>query len=348
FKQSFARYFEEGVLPGDIIVSAVATEGGWMETPLAEELAAELRTLPGIRKIDTMRGVFGQPFRGERVFLLALDDGFLDVARWGPRWYREGDPRTAVDAVRAGHAVNVSTTFAERFGLHAGDRITLDSATGPVELAVAGVVYDFMSERGTVIMSRRLLATSWRDTRVTRLHVFLSPGATVDAVRALIGGAVGQRYRLKVLDMSQLHDYHNAKVERAFAFTQAIQLLVVIVTVAGILDLLLSAIWERRRELAVWRVVGAEAAVVRRAVVIESMVIGLLGALLGMAGSWVTSWIWVGVNFRYLLGYHLDYHFAFGSAAWSVALVLLMTAFAGWAAARQAGRQEVLEGIQIE
>ena len=37
--------------------------------------------------------------------------------------------------------------------------------------------------------------------------------------------------------------------------------------------------------------------------------------------------------------------FAYGTAAWSVLLVLAMTAFAGWAAARQAGRQEVLAGI---
>jgi putative ABC transport system permease protein len=348
FRRSFTRYFDEGVLPGDLVVAAVATPGGWLESPVSEDVVAEVRALPGIRAVDAMHALLGQPFRGERVMVLAMDEAFFDVAHWGPRWYREGDAHAAAEAVRAGRAVNVSHGLANRFGVHAGDRISLDSPTGPVDLEVAGVVDDFMSERGNIIMSRRLVAERWRDPRVTRLHVFLSPGTTVEAARAAITDAVGRRYRLKVLDMDQVIEYHAVRVERAFAFTQAIQLLVVIVTVAGILDLLLSAIWERRRELAVWRVMGAEAAVVRRAVVIESLAIGVLGVLLGVAGGFVTAWIWVGINFRYLLGYHLEFHFAVGSAVFSAALVLAMTAVAGWAAARQASRQEVLAGIQTE
>jgi putative ABC transport system permease protein len=128
----------------------------------------------------------------------------------------------------------------------------------------------------------------------------------------------------------------------------AIQLLIVVVTVAGILDLLLSAILERRRELSLWRVIGAAERTVRRSVVVESATIGLLGTGLGVSLGLVTAWIWIRVNFRYLLGYYLDYHFAAGSAAWLTTLVLLMTLLAGYVAARRATRQSVLEGLRIE
>jgi ABC-type antimicrobial peptide transport system permease subunit len=118
--------------------------------------------------------------------------------------------------------------------------------------------------------------------------------------------------------------------------------------VAGIFDLLLAAISERRRELALWRVIGADERAVRQSVIIESATIGALGALLGVAVGFVTSWIWIGVNFRYLLGYYLEYHFALGPTAWYVALSMIMTVGAGYAAARYATQQSVLDGIQNE
>jgi hypothetical protein len=58
--------------------------------------------------------------------------------------------------------------------------------------------------------------------------------------------------------------------------------------------------------------------------------------------------VWIGVHFRQLLGYYIEYHFAFGAAAWYVALVLAVTAAAGYAAAVTATKRPILEGIQIE
>ena len=117
---------------------------------------------------------------------------------------------------------------------------------------------------------------------------------------------------------------------------------------AGILDLLLAAITERRRELAFWRVMGADRRMVRRAIILESLTIGLLGSVLGVTVGFVTAWIWVAINFRYLLGFYLEFSFAAADALWYVALVLAMAAAAGYAAATQATRQSVLEGIQHE
>jgi len=137
-------------------------------------------------------------------------------------------------------------------------------------------------------------------------------------------------------------------IDRAFAFTDAIHLLVAIVIVAGILDLLLSSVLERRRELAVWRLIGADDARVRRSVMLESATIGALGAALGVTVGIVTAAIWVGVNLRYLLGYYLDLHFALGTTAAYVALVMAMTVITGYAAARRATAESILDGIRSE
>ncbi len=351
-RNSVRSYFIDGFLASDLSVSGVATEGGWLESPIPGSVATELRMLPGVRRTEMWRVLPGVMYRGERIAVAAGSDGLFDPARYPRTWYRSGDPAAAAQAIRAGRGANVSESFADRFGAGVGDVITLDTPTGPLVLPVVGVVPDYISNRGTVLLARRLFIDRWRETTVNRIHVFLEPGARAGTVRRAIlerlGDWFGHRYLLKVHTMDEGVAYLARKIDQAYAFTAAIQLLILLVTLAGIFDLLLADLWERRRELALWRVIGADERVVRRSVVIESAALGALGALLGLAVGTVTTWMWVRVNYRYLLGYYLDLHFAIGTSVWFVALVLVATVVAGFAAARHATRQPILDGIQVE
>ena len=198
------------------------------------------------------------------------------------------------------------------------------------------------------MLSRPLLAERWSDSMVNHIHVLLEPGATADVVRQRIVDAIGDRYRLKLLSLREVVEYQSAGIDRAFAFTDAMQLLIVIVTVAGIFDLLVAAILERRRELALWRVIGADERTVRRSVVIESATIGSLGTVLGIAVGTVTAWIWVRFNLPYLLGFTLEYHFATTAAGWYGILAMAMAMLAGYCAAYYAMRESVLADLRAE
>ena len=347
-RTSVKGYFVNGFLASDLSVSAIATEGGWLESPIPATLAVDLRALPGVRTTDMLRILPGMMYQGQRIAVAALSDGLLEPSRYPRSWYRAGDPAQAARAVRDGRGVNVSESFADRFGKRVGDPIALDTPNGVLTLPVVGIVPDYVSNRGTVILSRSVFVTYWREPTVNRILVFLDPGASRDGVRRLILDTFGSRYRLKVQSTEEVVDYLARKIDQAYAFTFAIELLIVIVTLAGIFDLLLADLWERRRELALWRVIGADEAAVRRSVVIESAAIGTLGALLGLFFGVVTTWIWLDVNYRYLLGYYLDFHFAFATTARFVVLVLAATVLAGWGAARHATRQPILTGIQAE
>jgi putative ABC transport system permease protein len=347
-RNSVRNYFVNGFLASDLAVTGVATEGGWLESPIPAGIATDLRMIPGIRRAEMWRVLPGVIYRGERIAVVALTDGLFDPARYPQSWYRAGDPAAAARAIREGHGVDVSESFADRFGKSVGSTVELDTPTGVLTVPVVGVVPDYVSNRGTILLGRRLFIDRWQDTAVNRIHVFLDPGASADTVRTAILQQFGKRYQLKVQTMDEGVAYLAGKIDEAYAFTAAIQLLMIVVTLAGVFDLLLADLWERRRELALWRVIGADDRVVRRSVVIESATIGALGALLGLAVGAVTTWIWVRINYRHLLGYYLDLHFAFGTTIWFVALVLVATTAAGWGAARHATRQPILDGIQVE
>lgn len=349
FRRSVASYSGAGgFLLGDLVASSMTTSGGWLEAPLPADVGDRIRGVPGVQDVQAWRVVFGQMYRGERIALFALDDGLLDPARFGQRWYRDGDARFAAAAIRDGNGVDISTALADQFDLRIGDSIDLDTPTGPAVLRVVGIVYDYLSDRGNVMMSRRLLSERWQEPSVSRFHVFVTPGTDAAEVQAQISRAVQSEHRIKILPLRDVVEYQASAIDRAFAFTDAIQLLIAIVTVAGIFDLLLTAISERRRELALWRMIGAEDRVVRRSVVIESATIGLLGAGLGLAVGIVTAAIWIYLNFPHLLGFQLEYHFPWWSVAWYLVLVMAMTIASGYLAARDATSQSIVDSLPPE
>jgi putative ABC transport system permease protein len=345
-RRSVEDYLRTGWLASDLTVSAVTTDGGWLETPLPAALAAEVAALPGVASAQAVRILPGQPYGHDRIAVAGVDGDVMDPVRYPARWYREGDAAAAAAAIRRGKGANISTALADREGLGVGDVLHLDTPTGVLALPITGVVYDYISDRGTVILDRRQLVERWHDETANRINVLLKPGASVEDVRAAIQRRLSSRYLVKVLALGDAVAYLADRIDRAFAFTDAIQLLVIIVTIAGIFDLLVSRIVERRRELAQWRVVGAADRQVRRSIVIEAATIGVLGAVLGVCVGLVTAWIWTAINYRYLLGYYLAYHLPLVAVAWYVVLVMTMAILAGYGAASRATRASVLDGIQ--
>jgi putative ABC transport system permease protein len=348
---SVARSFRESernwfILAGDLVVSAIGTEGGWMESPLAGDVADVLRRVPGVARAETYRVMQGQEFRGSRVAVVGVSPGFVDTAQFRGAVVR-GAPDDAVRALRDGVGVVVSDNLADRFGLDVGDEITLPAPAGPMTVGVSAIVTaDYSGDQGSVLMHRDLLADRWNDDMVSHVNLFLSEGTDLQAARAAVLDVLRDRYLVKVLTVPQTLAYHQGMVDRAFAFTYAIQLLVVVVTLAGIVDLLTTQVIERRWEIGALRLIGAEERTVSASIVLEGLVIGATGALLGVMLSVGTSLLWVHVNFRILIGYILEHHFAALTALWCVALATGVAVLAALVASRRALRQPILEVLR--
>lgn len=345
FRESERNWF---ILSGDLVVSAIGTEGGWMESPLSPRVADLLSALPGVARIETYRVLQGQQYSGARIALVALSAGFADTPEFR-RAVAAGDPDEVVLALRENRGAVVSDNLADQFDLHVGDDISLPAPDGWVTWPIRGIVTaDYSGDQGSVIVHRDRLLAGWRDDLVSHFNLWLRPDADLEETRAAVVRALRHDYRVKVLTVPQTLAYHQGMVDRAFAFTYAIQLLVVVVTLAGIVDLLTTQIIERRREIGVLRVVGAEDAIIARAIWLEGLTIGVSGALLGVALSVGTSLLWVHVNFRILIGYILEHHFALATAIWCVVLAASVATMAARLAGGRALRQPILDILRQE
>jgi putative ABC transport system permease protein len=350
---SVARSFRESernwfILTGDLVVSAIATEGGWLETPLTGDVRETLQGIPGVATVETYRALPGQDYEDVRITIVAVSPGFIDSELFR-RQIVAGDPEEAIQSAARAEGAIISDNLADRFRLRPGDVITLATPSGPERFPIQAIVAaDYSGDQGSVVLHRDTFARLWGDTKVSHFNVFLSKDADLDDVRQRIVRTIGRSHMVKVLTVPQTLAYHQGMVDRAFAFTYAIQLLVVAVTLAGVFDLLTTQILERKREVGIFRAVGSDASRISRSIRLEALVIGIVGALVGGVLGIGTSLLWVHVNFRVLIGYILEHHFAMLTAIWCLGLTAGVAMLAGHLAGRGALRQPVLEALRYE
>src|SRR6185369_9808355 len=182
----------------------------------------------------------------------------------------------------------------------------------------------------------------WDDRTANRFHVWLRPGATVEALRAAVAAGPGRDQGLKVLTQRELYAYHQDAVHRAFRFTRALEVLPLVVAGLGLAEALLAVSLDRRRELALLRATGATRGQVAAAVVAE---VGWIG---GIAMGAVLSLLWVRVNFTVQLGWDLDFHFAFASLPAAAIAALLVSVPAGLLPAWRVARLPIVAALRDE
>src|SRR5262249_8459673 len=157
--------------------------------------------------------------------------------------------------VARGEAAIVSASFLTNFGRHIGERIALETPTGPLELVIGGATAAFESPGGTIQISRELFARYWRDRQVNRVGLRIAAGVERSADGRAIAGDVGGTYDLRILTASELIGYYAEQVDRAFAPLGVLAATVLVVTLLGVADTLLAAVLGRTRELGTARAV---------------------------------------------------------------------------------------------
>ncbi len=329
---------------GDLIVASRAYQGGWLSAPVEDSLAERLESLPGVSSVDSMRVMPAFHYAGDRLMVVGITRGYLQsaLAAVGDRRRRQ-----YIDKILAGRGVLASENMARRYGVSAGQVLSLPTPTGVLRLPVLAVVPDFVSDRGSVLLSRDLLARRWNDQLVNYIALNAAGGASIGALRRAVGNALeAERGNLTQFDPSVFRSRIDGAIAKAFADVQSLKALVLIVTLAGILDLLVSNVLDRRRLYGTLQIVGAFDRMLSLLVVVEAAIIsftaGMLGALIGA----VASWMWIRFTYPLLVGYTLSLHFAWGSALTCGLLAVVAATMAGAGTVRIQLRSGVIEAMR--
>lgn len=316
---TLARSFEQsvleimpGVLRGDFAVSSANIGTGYVEAPLDQTVVTELQAIGGVS------GVIGEQtanwhYGDGPIAINAFDPDYFRTTTFGT-WRLIGPAAPdAMDRVARGGAVLVSENFEHNLGHGVGDRLTLDTPSGPLDVDVVGVIADFLSPRGTILMSRDVYRRLWRDTHLTHALVKIAAG-TDEPVRATIERTLGERHRIRVLRIHELVDWFADQVRRAFAGLNVLAGLVIVVVLIGIGDALAAGTMERRREFGVARAVGVRRRAIGQMVVCEAVLLGLMGIVVAIVLGLGLGILWVKWTFPALLGWTLSLYLPLAQA----------------------------------
>ena len=265
-------------------------------------------------------------FRGAPI--LMGGGAFAVVAREGGVPFLDGRPSQQVfRETLARHGAVVNEPFARRFGVATGERIELTTPAGPIEREVVGVYQDFSGHTGRVVVDVADYLALYPDEGPENVAIFLGKD-DVSAARSALAAALGEHYVVEILAGKEVRAEVLAVFERTFAVTVALQLIASLVAGLAVILVLCALVHERRRDLALVRVLGGSRLQLGGMVVGEALLLGLAGALGGLVVGLLVGYVLVAIVNLQSFGWTLRFAPPL-SILWSVAAVLPACLLAG-------------------
>jgi len=297
FRQSLL-WWMNSQLRGELYVSTKA------DVNVPEEFYEELKRMPGIGGIDVFRNV-PITFRGKPASITSIDASVLQrYDRFG--WLEGGDENW--EPVKQGGAI-VSESFSRRFNVKRGDRITIETASGPADLSVGAVFYDYASEHGVIMMDRSTYLKLFGDRTINSLGIFIDEG---NPDRAKIIDQVKLRARALGLPFATREEFHKRILDifdNTFAVTRSMRVLAIIVAFFGIAGALMTLFVERQKEFGIYRALGFSTGDVARMTIAESLGLGLVSFLMSTVVGTVFAVILIKVINLQSFNWTIFYHF---------------------------------------
>jgi putative ABC transport system permease protein len=344
FRQTVLTWLDSE-LPADLYLAPAGAMGGDLHPTIAPELADRIATIPGVESVSRLRAYEIQ-YQGLPASLAGASHG-----RNAPRQNLTFlSRRSNVDILRelaAGNNAVVSEPFAYKHHVKAGDTITLPLGEQQVTFRVVDIFYDYGHEAGFIIVDWDTLLRYLPDSAPTNLAVYLAPGADLEHTRAAIQRGIGNK-SLMMLSNGEIRRQAIRVFDQTFAITYAVEAISILVAIGGISGALISIVMDRRREFGVLRYLGATSAQIRKLILFEAGLIGILANILGLALGYVLSLVLVYVINKQSFGWTIQFHWPVAVLLGSLSVVYLATVLAGLFPARLAVRLDPMEVVHEE
>ncbi|MEP6933194.1 MAG: FtsX-like permease family protein, partial [Nitrospirota bacterium] len=352
FRDTVEFWVDETVM-ADLIVAPQSwlqgRQSGQASRSLPGAWRSTLSAIDGIAAVDTYREAY-VGVEGQSVALVSRD---LRLHAQRSRYLMvSGDSSAALRRAAETGGALLSEVLATRLRLREGDVVSITTPAGPMAVPVEGIFYDYSTDGGKMVMDRTWYQQQWHDDRVTVLSVYLADGADVNQVRQSIvthvAGLDGMTLPPLVIRNRELRHEILEIFDRSFILTYVLEAIAVLVAVLGIVNTLVTAVLERRREFAALRAFGASTRQVERLVLWEAAYLGLIGAALGVVGGLLLALLLIHVINKQSFGWTIQMSVPGGVILQAVGLALTAALVAGYWPARWAARQPVVEGLREE
>jgi len=341
FRQTVVAWMDSE-LPADLYLRPAGNPSADQHPTISAELSDAITRLPGVRAVQRLRA-YEISYQGLPATLGSMDLDNRQIDRTTD-FLSGRSTESVLTELRGAHNVIVSEPFTYKHHVKAGDLLELALGESNLAFRIADVYYDYASERGVILMDRKVLLNYLPDTAPSNLAVFVSPGASVTAVRKEIEQAASN-YRILIFANGDLRAQAVQIFDRTFAITYALEAVAVLVDVMGVAGALLALVIDRRRELGLLRYLGASSQQLRKLILAEAGLLGFLANLSGVVLGFFLSLILIFVINKQSFGWTIRLHWPVAILLGATSVIFLATLLAGYYPARIAVRLNPLEVV---
>ena len=240
------------------------------------------RDVPGVDSVAILHPV-SVDIDGEEAFGVALDgspEGLFDNS------VVEGSRELTGDSM----AVSESASRNEDWTL--GSVVELESVDGRTVPVTVTSIYEDSPLVGDWMVSEEVyqqVTPSFVRSDIVVL-VGAEPGTDLDTLRTDLEAATATFVVVQVQDREEFKGAQSQQIDTLLAVLYGLLALAVVIAILGIVNTLALSVVERRREIGMLRAVGMQRAQVRRTIYLESMLIALFGAIVGLALGVAFGW----------------------------------------------------------
>jgi putative ABC transport system permease protein len=344
FRQTVLTWMNDQ-LPADLYVRPAGDPAADRHPIISLELADKIAGLPGVAAVDRLRA-YEISYDGLPVTLASVDLSVLRAYRNSD--FFSGRPTAQVlGELRGANTVIVSEPFTYKHHVKTGDSIALSLGESRGDFKIVDVYYDYASERGYILMDRNTMLRYLPDTTPSNLAVFVAPDTDPRDVRKkIVELAAG--YRILIFSDRDLRTEAIRIFDRTFAITYALEAVAVLVAVMGIAGALLALVIDRRRELGLLRFLGASSGQIRKLILTEAGLLGLLANVAGFVLGYFLSLVLVFVINKQSFGWTIRFHWPAAVLLGALSVVYVATLLSGLYPARVAVGLNPLEVVHEE
>jgi putative ABC transport system permease protein len=175
--------------------------------------------------------------------------------------------------------------------------------------------------------------------------VKFEPGADAAAVQSAVDRAVEQRFpTIEVRSNAEFKDEVESQVNQLLYLLYALLAISLLISLFGIVNALVLAIYERTREIGMLRAIGTTRSQLRQIVRYESVITAVIGGLLGILIGILFGWVIT----EGLADQGIEFAVPWGTLVIFLVLAVVAGVLAAVLPARRAARLNILDALHYE
>jgi putative ABC transport system permease protein len=184
------------------------------------------------------------------------------------------------DAV-TGRTLAIGEDAARERNLGVGSTVTVQLGKGEPQTYAVAVVY---AKNGAMegLQISSAAAVDFTRPQVSQAFAKVTAGTSVEDVRKRVEGLFANDPEITVQDRSAFVKQQAAQLDTVLLMVQILLALAILIAVLGVINTLALSVIERTRELGLLRAIGMRRSQIMRMITVESVVISVFGALLGL------------------------------------------------------------------